>query len=99
MSNSILELAYQLTQVDESFVLATIVWCEAPTSAKPGAQALIRTNGEMSGWIGGSCAQPVVLREALRLLREGGDPYRLRLGTCETSITHSGVRSFRRFCA
>ncbi len=84
MSNSILELAYQLTQAGEPFVLATVVWCEAPTSAKPGAQALVRTNGEMTGWIGGSCAQPVVLREAARLLREGGDPYLLRLGASET---------------
>ena len=98
MSNSILEQAYQLTQGGEPFVLATVVWCEAPTSAKPGAQALVRTNGEMTGWIGGSCAQPVVLREAARLLREGGDPYLLRLGASETSIPHSGVRNFPMSC-
>jgi xanthine dehydrogenase accessory factor len=98
MSNSILELAYQLTREGEPFVLATVVWCEAPTSAKPGAQALIRANGEITGWIGGSCAQPVVLREAARLLREGGDPYLLRLGTSETSITQSGVRTFPMSC-
>ncbi len=98
MSNSILEQAYQLTQGGEPFVLATVVWCEAPTSAKPGAQALVRANGEMTGWIGGSCAQPVVLREAARLLREGGDPYLLRLGASETSIPHSGVRNFPMSC-
>jgi xanthine dehydrogenase accessory factor len=98
MSNSILELAYQLTQAGEPFVLATVAWCEAPTSAKPGAQALIRANGEMTGWIGGSCAQPVVLREAARLLREGGDPYLLRLGASETSIQRSGVRNFPMSC-
>src|SRR5205823_14395538 len=73
-------------------------WCEAPTSAKPGAQALIRANGEITGWIGGSCAQPVVLREAVRLLREGGDPYLLRLGVSETGITRSGVRTFPMSC-
>jgi xanthine dehydrogenase accessory factor len=98
MSNTILELAYQLTQVGEPFVLATVAWCEAPTSAKPGAQALIRANGEMTGWIGGSCAQPVVLREAARLLREGGDPYLLRLGASETSIPRSGMRNFPMSC-
>jgi len=98
MSNSILELAYQLASTGEPFVLATVVWCEAPTSAKPGAQALIRANGEITGWIGGSCAQPVVLREAVRLLREGGDPYLLRLGASETGIMRSGVRTFPMSC-
>src|SRR5437660_3088870 len=81
MSAKILELAYQLTQAGESFVLATVVWCERPTSAKPGAQAIVQSDGRITGWIGGSCAQPIVLREAMRMLREGGDPYLLRLGS------------------
>jgi xanthine dehydrogenase accessory factor len=100
MSNTLLELAYQLTQAGEPFVLATVVWCERPTSAKPGAQTLIRANGECTGWIGGSCTQPVVLREALRMLREGGEPYLLRLGTTEsaTSIARSDVRIFPMSC-
>ena len=70
MSNTILELAYRLTQAGEPFVLATVVWCERPTSAKPGAQAIIQADGTITGWIGGSCAQPVVLREALRILSQ-----------------------------
>jgi xanthine dehydrogenase accessory factor len=98
MSNTLLELAYRLTQAAEPFVLATVVWCERPTSAKPGAQALIQANGKVTGWIGGSCAQPVVLREALRLLREGGEPYLLRLGSSETAIAHPGVRTFPMSC-
>src|SRR5438067_13898124 len=98
MSNSILELAYQLMQAGEPFVLATVVWCEAPTSAKPGAQALIRANGEITGWIGGSCAQPVVLREAIRILREGSDPYLLRLGAPEVGIVRNDVRVFPMSC-
>src|SRR5438132_12216731 len=93
MSNSILELAYQLASTGEPFVLATVVWCEAPTSAKPGAQDLIRANGEITGWIGGCCAQPVVLREAVRLLREGGNPYRLRMGGSDMGITRIDVRT------
>jgi xanthine dehydrogenase accessory factor len=98
MSNTILELAYRLTQADEPFVLATVVWCERPTSAKPGAQVIIQNDGTMTGWIGGSCAQPVVLREALRILREGDDPYLLRLGAPETEIKRSGVRVFPMSC-
>src|SRR5260370_22780864 len=98
MSNAILELAYQLAQADEPFVLATVVWCERPTSAKPGAQAIIQADGTMTGWIGGSCAQPVVLREALRVLREGDGPYLLRLGAPEMGIVRNDVRVFPMSC-
>src|SRR5438876_5519766 len=94
MSKTLLELAYQLTQAGEPFVLATVVWCERPTSAKPGAQAIIQSNGQMTGWVGGSCTQPVVLREAARVLREGGEPYLLRLGAPDIGITRSDVRVF-----
>ena len=99
MSKTLLELAHQLTEAGEPFVLATVVWCERPTSAKPGAQALIRADGQVTGWIGGSCAQPVVMREAARILREGGDPYLLRLGTSDTGIDRKDVRNFPMSCS
>ena len=98
MSNTILELAHRLTQAGEPFVLATVVWCERPTSAKPGAQAIIQADSTITGWIGGSCAQPVVLREALRIMREGDDAYLLRLGAPEVGIERSGVRVFPMSC-
>src|SRR6266849_9803675 len=98
MAESLLELALKLTQAGEAFVLATVVWCERPTSAKPGAQVLIQADGTMTGWIGGSCAQPVVLREALRILREGDDPYLLRLGAQGTEIERTGLRVFPMSC-
>ena len=99
MIDPILELAYQLTKSGEPFVLATVVWCERPTSAKPGARAIIRADGQMTGWIGGSCAQPVVLREAARLLREGGESYLLRLGVSETETVRGDLRTFPMSCA
>jgi xanthine dehydrogenase accessory factor len=100
MSQSLLEIAYQLTQAGEPFVLATVVWCERPTSAKPGAQAIIKTDGQMIGWIGGSCAQPVVLREAARILREGSDPYLLRLGVSDAQPArgNNDIRMFPMSC-
>lgn len=99
MSHSLLGLAHNLEQAGKPFVLATVVWCERPTSAKPGAQAIIDTDGQMTGWIGGSCTQPVVLREALRAMREGDEPYLLRLGTSETGIAHNNVRIFPMTCS
>jgi xanthine dehydrogenase accessory factor len=99
MTDTLLELAYNLTKANESFVLATVVWCERPTSAKPGARAIIQADGAMTGWIGGSCAQPVVIREAQRILREGDDPYLLRLGTSETAMERDKMRVFPMSCA
>ena len=52
-------------------MLATVVRCEAPTSAHPGDKAVITADGRLRGWIGGSCSEPVVRREALRALEEG----------------------------
>ena len=52
-------------------MLATVVRCEAPTSAHPGDKAIITADGRLRGWIGGSCSEPVVRREALRALAEG----------------------------
>jgi len=98
MSRPLLDLAYQLTQAGKPFVMATVVWCERPTSAKPGAQAIIQENGQIIGWIGGSCAQPVVLREAVRLLHEGGEPFLLRLGAPDIGIARRDVRIFPMLC-
>src|SRR5258707_379753 len=80
MIDNLLELAYRLTQAGEPFVVATVVWCERPTSAKPGAQAIVREDGTMTGWLGGSCAQPVLLRRRLRILPDAHTPCRPDVG-------------------
>jgi xanthine dehydrogenase accessory factor len=49
-----------------------------PTSAKPGARGIIHPDGTIEGWVGGSCAQPSVIAEALRALADG-EPRLLRL--------------------
>jgi len=102
MSDSLIELAYQLIHAGKPFVWATVVWCERPTSAKPGAQAIIQEDGRLIGWVGGSCTQPIVLREARHLLHTGGEPFLLRLGTSAPDPTRqeSGqVRVFPMTCA
>jgi xanthine dehydrogenase accessory factor len=71
MADPLLALAADLERRGEPFVLATVVRCEAPTSAKPGAKALVRADGRVEGWVGGACAEPVVVREALNALRDG----------------------------
>ena len=60
-----------LRQARRPFALATVVRCERPASARPGDQALITDDGRLHGWIGGSCAEPVIIRAAQRALRAG----------------------------
>lgn len=99
MTDSLLELAYKLAKAGEPFVIATVVWCERPTSAKPGARAVIQPDGTITGWIGGSCAQPVVIREAQRIMREGDEAFLLRLGTSEAAPERADMRVFPMSCA
>jgi xanthine dehydrogenase accessory factor len=61
-----------------TFAFATVVAVRRPTSARPGASGIIHPDGTIEGWVGGSCAQPVVVREALRALADG-QPRLLRL--------------------
>src|SRR5579883_785942 len=98
MPDSIFELAHQLERAGKPFVLATVVWREQPTSAHVGARAIVQPDGSISGWVGGSCTQPVVVREALRALREGGDPFLLRLGSPEVGVLRRDVRVFPMTC-
>jgi len=71
VGEDVLALAVALRAGREAFALATVVRCERPTSAKPGAKALIRRDGRITGWVGGACAEPVVVREALKALGDG----------------------------
>jgi len=67
----LLERAAALRAKGLPFALATVVRAERPSSARPGMKALILPDGTLEGWVGGSCAHPVVLTEALQALREG----------------------------
>ncbi len=82
MSRETLALAGRLAAAGEPFVLATVVWRQGPSSGKEGAKAVIRPDGSVRGWLGGACAEPTVVREALRAL-EDGRPRLLVLGPAE----------------
>ncbi len=73
-----LHQAAALHQAGTPFATATVVRAERPTSAKAGARAIITADGRLEGWVGGSCAQPTVIREALAALKDG-QPRLLRL--------------------
>src|ERR1700675_4618073 len=67
----VLELLHKYAVNGTPHVLATVVRTEAPTSAHPGDKAVVTADGRLHGWIGGSCSEPIVRREALRALSEG----------------------------
>jgi xanthine dehydrogenase accessory factor len=48
-----------------------VVWRQGPSSGQSGSRALITASGRLHGWIGGACAEPVVIREARRVIAEG----------------------------
>jgi xanthine dehydrogenase accessory factor len=67
----IIDLLREYAVTGTPHVLATVVRTEAPTSAHPGDKAVVTADGRLHGWIGGSCSEPIVRREALRALSEG----------------------------
>ena len=68
---AVMARAVELVEAGESFTMATVVWRQAPSSGQQGSRAIVTAQGELFGWIGGACAEPVLLREARRVLEEG----------------------------
>jgi len=68
---AVLERAGQLARGGQAFALATVVWRQGPSSSKAGSRAIITVDGELYGWIGGACAEPVVVREAKQVMADG----------------------------
>ena len=71
MFDEFLKKADELVMIGESFAVATVVRFEAPISGKPGDKAIIFADGEVWGWIGGGCAKPAVVKEALKAIQDG----------------------------
>jgi xanthine dehydrogenase accessory factor len=55
----------------EPYARVTVVWSRSPVSAHVGDAALVTADGRLHRWIGGSCAEPVVVAQALAALSEG----------------------------
>ena len=70
MYHDFFEKADGLARDGVPFATATVVRAEKPTSARPGDRAIVTLDGVMYGWIGGSCAQPTVVAEAVKAISE-----------------------------
>jgi xanthine dehydrogenase accessory factor len=83
----VMEQAAELARRGEPFALATVVWRQGPSSGQLGSRAIITASGELSGWIGGACAEPSVIRQAREVITEA----RARLLLLGTSEQFSGA--------
>jgi xanthine dehydrogenase accessory factor len=98
MTPEVLALAADLAARRTPFVLATVVWRREPSSGKPGAAAVILPDGSVRGWLGGACAEPTVVREALSALGTG-QPALLVMGPTDDRLVPEGARSVPMACA
>lgn len=55
----------------QPYARVTVVWSDSPVSAKAGDAAIVTADGRLRGWVGGSCSEPVVVRQALLAVAEG----------------------------
>ena len=70
--NNILDLAHVLTASGEAFAYATVIRTAGATSAKPGAKAIISSEGQiLKGWIGGGCIRTSVATATITAIRTG----------------------------
>jgi xanthine dehydrogenase accessory factor len=95
MFDRFLNKAAELLAKGEPFVTASVVRFQAPISGKPGDKAIIFADGKMWGWIGGGCAQPVVIKEALKALADG-KPRLVRISP--TAAPEDGIVDYNMTC-
>ena len=96
-SDAVLERAAELKASGVPFVLATVVRCESPTSAKPGAKGIVDAEGQITGWIGGGCAQPAVISVARKALADG-QARLIRVSPAKGETVEEGILDFGMSC-
>jgi xanthine dehydrogenase accessory factor len=97
MKSEILQLAAELSRKGEPFVMAVVVRREPASSAQVGNASLITQSGECHGWLGGSCIQSTVVREALGALKSSG-PRLISLSPNPDAERRAGVSTFPMTC-
>jgi xanthine dehydrogenase accessory factor len=90
-SPDLLELSRELTRQNQPHAWITVISVTSPSSSYVGAQAIVRSDGELSGWIGGGCVQSAARAAALRSI-ESAVPQRLRLSNTKDPTEVVDVR-------
>jgi xanthine dehydrogenase accessory factor len=79
--------AGKLAAEGKPYALATVVTVQRPASARRGDRAIVTPEGTVTGWGGGACSEPAVVRESLRALADR-EP---RLARMEGGCASEGV--------
>jgi xanthine dehydrogenase accessory factor len=90
-SSDLLELSRELTRQNQPHAWITVISVTSPSSSYVGAQAIVRSDGELSGWIGGGCVQSAARAAALRSIASAV-PLRLRLSNTKDPSEAIDVR-------
>jgi xanthine dehydrogenase accessory factor len=80
----VLKAIAEAAERGEPFVVATVVSTGGSSPRKSGAKMLVRSDGSISGTIGGGAIEQQIVEAALALLRQGDAETRL----VETHLTH-----------
>lgn len=96
-TDTVLDKAAALKASGTPFALVTVVRAVSPTSAKPGAKAVVTADGDIEGWIGGGCAQPVVAKVVKQVLRDG-EAKLIRISPDREEALVEGIVDFNMAC-
>ncbi len=95
MFDQFLNKASELLAKGEPFAVAEVVRYLSPVSGKVGDRAIVFADGTIWGWIGGGCAQPAVIQEALKALKDGR-PRLVRISP--SSFQEEGIVAYNMSC-
>jgi xanthine dehydrogenase accessory factor len=93
----LVQLARMLDERGEAYALATVVRVAPPSSAYVGAQAIVRSDGSLTGWVGGGCARDIVVAAAREAIA-AGRPTLVRIAN-EERQPETGVQQHAMPCA
>jgi xanthine dehydrogenase accessory factor len=95
MFDQFLSKAGEMLASGQPFAIAEVVRYLKPISGKSGDKAIISADGTIWGWIGGGCAQPAIIKEALKALKDGR-PRLVRVST--SSSQDEGIVAYNMTC-
>lgn len=96
-TDAVLDKAARLKTEGKPFALVTVVRAVSPTSAKPGAKAIVEPDGVIQGWVGGGCAQPAVIKTAQKVLQQG-QAQLIRISPTKEGYVEEGITDFGMTC-
>ncbi|MEL6672928.1 MAG: XdhC family protein [Bacteroidota bacterium] len=97
MFSEFLHNAQSQFDAQEAFAMAMVVRRKVPSSGKPGDKALIKSNGQILGWIGGGCTRGIIIKEGLAAIQEG-KPRLVRISPDANLAPISGAIDYKMTC-